>query len=96
MATWASRANPTPAAVNAIQADLTVRLVMTERVDLMTCHPGDTVDSIAKRKVDQFSVLPVEVDREPIGTYTRPVLHVWAYAYDRVRRKVCEPCPTAV
>ena len=67
--TWASRADVTLDAVKAIQADLTVRLVMTERAGVMTCHPDDTVDSIMGRNVEQFSVLPVEIEGRICGLY---------------------------
>lgn len=55
--------------VKAIQADLTVRLVMTERGNVMTCHPNDTAASIMSRNVEQFSVLPVEMEGRICGLY---------------------------
>lgn len=69
MDTWASRTNPTLGAVSAIQSGLTVRLAMTDRARLMTCRPSDTMDAIARQNVEQFSVLPVEVDGRICGLY---------------------------
>lgn len=69
MDTWASRADVTEGTVGAIQAELTVRLVMTEHAQLMTCHPEDDIDAIAARNVERFSVLPVEMEGRIRGLY---------------------------
>ena len=69
MTTWPSPVDVTPNAVMAIQSDLTVRLIMTERTDVMTCQPTHTVDRIMARNVEQFSVLPVEVEGRINGLY---------------------------
>ena len=60
MTTWSSRADITPGTISAIQAGLTVRLVMTARASLMPCRSEDPVDAVMADNVGQFSFLPVE------------------------------------
>ena len=69
MTTWSSRADITPGTISAIQAGLTVRLVMTARASLMTCRPDDPVDAIMADNVGQFSFLPVENEGRICGLY---------------------------
>ena len=69
MLTWANVADVTPEAVNAIQADLTVRLLMTERSAVMTCKRDDPIDAVVAGNVEQFSVLPVESEHRICGLY---------------------------
>ena len=60
MTTWSSFPDTAPETVEAVQAGLTVGLVMTERSSLMTCRPSDTVGSlVAGNEVDGFSYIPV-------------------------------------
>ena len=66
---WSSSVDTTPEVIDTIQAGLTVRLVMTDRRELKTCRPQDSVDSIAADNVDQFSFLPVEQDGRICGLY---------------------------
>ncbi len=69
MLTWANVPDVTPEAVNAIQADLTVRLLMTERSAVMTCKRDDPIDAVVAGNVRQFSVLPVESEDRICGLY---------------------------
>ena len=57
---WASRADTTPKTVEAMQAGLTVDLIMTPRDKLMTCRPNDCIGCLMAKNVDRFSSLPVE------------------------------------
>ena len=56
---WASRADTTPETVRAMQAGLTVYLIMTPRSKLRTCSPNNCIDSLEDAIRDQFSFLPV-------------------------------------
>ena len=70
MITWASALDTTPEMLKAVQAGLTVGLVMTERGSLMTCRPGETVGSlVAKNEIDQFSFIPVVRNDGICGLY---------------------------
>ena len=69
MTTWSSRADITPGTISAIQACLTVRLVMTARASLMPCRPEDPVDAVMADNVGQFSFLPVENEGRICGLY---------------------------
>ena len=59
MTTWAARAGTTLETVQAMQAGLTVGLIMTPRGKLMTCRPNDCIDSLMAANLDRFSFLPV-------------------------------------
>ena len=59
MTTWAARADTTLETVQAMQAGLTVGLIMTPRGKLMTCRPNDCIDSLVAANLDRFSFLPV-------------------------------------
>ena len=56
---WATPADTTPETVEAMQAGLTVGLIMTPRDKLMTCRPNDCIGCRMAKNVDQFSFLPV-------------------------------------
>ena len=56
--------------LKAVQAGLTVGLVMTDRGSLMTCRPSETVGSlVAKNEIDQFSFIPVVRNDGICGLY---------------------------
>lgn len=57
--TWSSDSDASQQTVEAVQAGLTVRLIMTERRELMTCCLGDEVALLAKKNVGRFSFVPV-------------------------------------
>ena len=69
MTTWPTQADSTLDSVYAMQAGLTVRLIMTPRKQLMTCRAEDSVDSIVEKDVDRFSFLPVVQGPDIIGLY---------------------------
>ena len=69
MTTWSSRADITLGTISAIQAGLTVRLVMTARASLMPCRPEDPVDAVMADNVGQFSFLSVENEGRICGLY---------------------------
>ena len=56
---WPTRADTTIETVQAMQAGLTVDLIMTPRSKLRTCSPNDCIDSLKDANRDQFSFLPV-------------------------------------
>ena len=58
MTTWSTRADITPGTISAIQAGLTVRLVMTARASLMTCRPEDPVDAVMADNVSSSASYP--------------------------------------
>ena len=66
---WPSDPDTAPETVEAVQAGLTVRLVMTERHRLMTCCPSDMVASLVAANVDQFSFVPVVSEGRICGLY---------------------------
>ena len=67
---WPSRSATAQETVEAVQAGLTVRLIMTERGSLMTCHPSDPVTSLAaENDKHRFSSVPVERDERICGLY---------------------------
>ena len=67
---WSSSPDMAPKTVEAVQAGLTVGLVMTERSSLMTCRPSESVGSLmARNVVDQFSFVPVVRDGGICGLY---------------------------
>ena len=59
MTTWSAHADATLETIYAMQAGLTVRLIMTTRDRLMTCGPDDSIDSLMAANDDRFSILPV-------------------------------------
>ena len=59
MTTWSAQTDTTPEMIQAMQAGLTVRLIMTARGKLMTCSPNDFIDSLKAANIERFSVLPV-------------------------------------
>ena len=67
--TWANRPDTTTETIDAIQAGLTVRLVMTARRHLMTCTPRHSVDSLVANNVDRFSAIPVVENGLICGLY---------------------------
>lgn len=69
MNTWWSSPDTTPETAAAVQAGLTVRMVMTERQHLMTCRASESVGSIMAKNVNQFSFLPVVKDEVIRGLY---------------------------
>ena len=70
MDTWSSYPDTAPETVEAVQAGLTVGLVMTKRSGLMTCGASESVGSlVANNVVDQFSFVPVVRDGGICGLY---------------------------
>ena len=66
---WPSHPDTAPETVDAVQAGLTVRLVMTDRNKLMTCCPSDAVASLVADNVEQFSFVPVVSEGRICGLY---------------------------
>ena len=66
---WPSHSATAQKTVEAVQAGLTVRLIMTGRDSLMTCRPDDAVASLVAKNVDQFSSVPVIRDGRICGLY---------------------------
>ena len=56
---WPSSPDTTVEAINAIQAGLTVRLIMTPRDELMTCGVNETISSVLRRNSEGYSTIPV-------------------------------------
>lgn len=70
MTTWSSSPDTGPETVQAVQAGLTVGLIMTQRSSLTTCRDSESVGSlVAKNVVDQFSYVPVVRDGGICGLY---------------------------
>lgn len=67
---WPSRPATAQETVEAVQAGLTVRLIMTERDSLMTCRPSDAAASLAaKNDKHRFSSVPIVRDGRICGLY---------------------------
>ena len=69
MTPWANR-DAGSGALGEVQRSLTVRMIMTPRVDLKTCRREDNARQLAEEnKNQQFSYIPVTDDGEIIGIY---------------------------
>lgn len=66
---WSSPINVASETVQAVQAGLTVRLIMTPRADLVTCRLTDSIESVVSGNAEGFSFLPVVDDARICGLF---------------------------
>jgi hypothetical protein len=63
--TWATTSADGPAALDAFERGLPVRLIATLRSEFQTCGPDEELEAVTARNQEAFDYLPV-VDRERI------------------------------